>query len=286
MSAQILDGKLVAADLLGHVAGKVDALVAAGHEPPGLDAILVGDDPASQIYVRNKLRACERTGITSREHRLAAETSVPELIRLIDDLNRDPQVDGILLQLPLPGGVDADPVLARIDPGKDVDGFHACNLGRLVQARPGLRPCTPRGIMRLLEANEITCEGMEAVVVGASNIVGRPMALELLAARATVSVCNSRTRELERHVRRAELLVVAVGRPGLIPGDWIHPGAIVVDVGINRTDRGKLTGDVDFARARERAAWITPVPGGVGPMTVATLMDNTVEAARAHRAGA
>jgi methylenetetrahydrofolate dehydrogenase (NADP+)/methenyltetrahydrofolate cyclohydrolase len=232
--------------------------------------------------VRNKRRACEQVGIRSFGHDLPADTSQDALLALIDSLNADPAVDGILLQLPLPAHIRPEVVLERIDPAKDVDGFHPYNIGRLVQRLPGLRPCTPRGIMRLLEHYALPVRGCHAVVVGASNIVGRPLALELLLAGATVTVCHRFTRDLQAHVRQAELLLVAVGKPGLIPGDWVAPGATVIDVGINRLADGSLRGDVDFEVASQRAAWITPVPGGVGPMTVALLLENTLAAAQAR----
>jgi methylenetetrahydrofolate dehydrogenase (NADP+)/methenyltetrahydrofolate cyclohydrolase len=285
MTAQILDGKGLAARLADSVSAQVAAGTANGIAAPGLTVVIVGDDPASQVYVRHKLRMCERTGIRSTLHRLPSATSAAELLALIDQLNADDAVDGILVQLPLPPEHDVNAVIERIDPAKDVDGFHPCNVGRLATRQPGLRPCTPHGIMTLLEDANIRLPGMEALVIGASNIVGRPMLLELLQAGATVTTCHSRSRNLADHVARAELVVVAVGKAGLVHGDWIRPGAVVVDVGMNRGADGKLTGDVEFAAARERAAWITPVPGGVGPMTVVTLMQNTLAAA-ARRRGA
>jgi len=285
MTAQILDGKGLAARLADSVSQQVAAGIENGVTAPGLAVVIVGDDPASQVYVRHKLRMCERTGIRSDLHRLPAAASAEELLALIDRLNADDDVDGILVQLPLPPGHDVNAVIDRIDPAKDVDGFHPCNVGRLATRQPGLRPCTPRGIMTLLEDAGISLPGMEALVIGASNIVGRPMMLELLLAGATVTTCHSRSRDLAGHVARAELVVVAVGRPGLVRGEWIRPGTVVVDVGMNRGADGKLTGDVEFEAASERSAWITPVPGGVGPMTVITLMQNTLAAA-AHRRGA
>ena len=282
MTARIIDGKAIAQELKARVRARVEARRAAGLRPPGLAVILVGDDPASRIYVRNKRRACEEVGFVSRAHDLPADVAEDELLARIDALNADPAIDGILVQLPLPPHLDAETVIERIDPRKDVDGFHPYNMGRLAVRLPLLRPCTPRGVMLLLErvlgqAGE-RFHGKEAVVVGASNIVGRPMALELLLAGCTVTVCHRFTRDLRAHVGRAEILVVAVGKPHLVPGEWVRPGAIVVDVGINRTPDGRLVGDVDFEGARERAAWITPVPGGVGPMTVAVLLDNTLQA--------
>jgi methylenetetrahydrofolate dehydrogenase (NADP+)/methenyltetrahydrofolate cyclohydrolase len=282
MPARIIDGKRVAAELRTALAARIAAFTQVRGRQPGLAVLLVGAAPASQVYVRNKRRACEQVGIRSFGHDLPADTSQDALLALIDSLNADPAVDGILLQLPLPAHIRPEVVLERIDPAKDVDGFHPYNIGRLVQRLPGLRPCTPRGIMRLLEHYALPVRGCHAVVVGASNIVGRPLALELLLAGATVTVCHRFTRDLQAHVRQAELLLVAVGKPGLIPGDWVAPGATVIDVGINRLADGSLRGDVDFEVASQRAAWITPVPGGVGPMTVALLLENTLAAAQAR----
>ncbi len=279
MPARIIDGKGVAAALRTALAARVAAFTAQHGRAPGLAVLLVGSDAASQVYVRSKRRACEEVGMASFAHDLPADTTEADLLALIERLNADPAVDGILLQLPLPAHIHPEVVLERIDPAKDVDGFHPYNVGRLAQRLPGLRPCTPRGIMRLLEHYEIPIRGQHAVVVGASNIVGRPVALELLLAGATVTICHRFTRDLEAHVRRAELLVVAVGKPGLIPGDWVTPGATVIDVGINRLPDGRLRGDVDFDGASQRATWITPVPGGVGPMTIALLLENTLDAA-------
>lgn len=283
MTARILDGKAISANLLQDIRRQVDARAAAGLPPPGLAVILVGDNPASSLYVRNKRRACETAGVLDLAHDLPADTSEAELLALIARLNDDPAVDGILVQLPLPAHINADRVLECIRPDKDVDGFHPYNIGRLLVRMPTLRPCTPYGVMQLLETTGEELRGKEAVVVGASNIVGRPMALELLMANCTVTVCHSATRDLEAHVRRAEVLVVAVGRPEMIKGDWIREGALVMDVGINRLADGRVVGDVEFATAVERAGWITPVPGGVGPMTVATLLRNTLHAAQVHR---
>ncbi len=257
---------------------QVQQRVAQGKRAPGLAVILVGQDPASQIYVGSKRRACEEVGFLSRSYDLPATTCESELLDLIRQLNNDPQIDGILVQLPLPQGIDNVKVLEHIAPSKDVDGFHPYNVGRLCQRAPVLRPCTPRGIITLLERYEIDTFGLNAVVVGASNIVGRPMSLELLLAGCTTTVTHRFTRNLPHHVANADLLVVAVGKPGFIPGDWIKPGAIVIDVGINRLEDGSVVGDVDFAGAAERASFITPVPGGVGPMTVATLIENTLQA--------
>jgi len=282
MSARILDGKAIADALLQTIRQSVSTRIASGRTAPGLAVILVGDNPASALYVRNKRRACEIAGVLDMAHNLPVDTTQAQLLDLIDRLNADPAVDGILVQLPLPAHIDPNTVIERIRPDKDVDGFHPYNLGRLAQARPTLRPCTPYGVTRLLAETGVGLRGMEAVVVGASNIVGRPMALELLMAGCTVTVCHSATRDLRAQVGRAEVLVVAVGRPELVAGEWIREGALVVDVGINRLADGKVVGDVQFAIARERAAWITPVPGGVGPMTVATLLQNTLEAAQSR----
>ena len=279
-TARLIDGKVIAFNVLQQVRQEVCELRALGHRPPGLAVVLVGSDPASQIYVRNKRRACDEAGLHSVAHDLAAETSQAALLALVGQLNADPSIDGILVQLPLPSHIRMRAVIESIDPAKDIDGFHPYNIGRLLQREPLLRPCTPYGIMRMLQHIGVSPEGMEAVVVGASNIVGRPMALELILAGATTTVCHTRTRNLQAQVQRAELLVVATGKPQMIPGDWIRPGAVVIDVGMNRLPTGKLVGDVEFQGAAQRASWITPVPGGVGPMTVAMLLQNTVEASR------
>ncbi len=284
MTAQLIDGKAIAARVRRQVAQQVEARRQANARTPGLAVILVGDDPASDVYVRTKHRACEEAGILSLRHTLPAETTQQELEALIDKLNADPTVDGILLQLPLSDHLDARPMLERILPHKDVDGFHPYNLGRLAQRLPMLRPCTPKGVMTLLHESGIEVRGLNATVVGASNIVGRPMALELMLAGCTTTVCHRFTHDLEAHVRRADLLVVAVGKPGVVKGEWVKEGAVVIDVGINRTHEGQLKGDVDFAAAAERAGHITPVPGGVGPMTVASLLENTLFAAELHDA--
>ena len=284
MSAQLIDGKSIAARVRQQVARQVKARRDAGARAPGLAVVLVGEDAASAVYVRNKHNACVEAGIESFSHQLPADTPQQQLEALVDQLNDDPAVDGILVQLPLPAHLDSRPILERIRPDKDVDGFHPYNLGRLAQRLPMLRPCTPRGVMTLLEQSDLRVRGLDATVVGASNIVGRPMALELMLAGCTTTVCHRFTRNLEEHVRRADLLVVAVGKPGLVKGEWVKEGAIVIDVGINRTADGRLIGDVDFAAAAERASWITPVPGGVGPMTVATLLENTLQAADMHDA--
>lgn len=278
MSAKIIDGKTIAQQVRNEVAEQVKQRLAAGKRAPGLAVVLVGENPASQIYVASKRRACDEVGFLSRSYDLPAATSEAELLALIDQLNADEEIDGILVQLPLPAGIDNVKVLERIHPDKDVDGFHPYNVGRLCQRAPKLRPCTPRGIVTLLERYNIDTYGLNAVVVGASNIVGRPMSMELLLAGCTTTVTHRFTKNLRHHVENADLLVVAVGKPGFIPGDWIKPGAIVVDVGINRLESGKVVGDVDFDAASERATYITPVPGGVGPMTVATLIQNTLQA--------
>ena len=279
MSAQIIDGRAIAAKVRDDVATAVANRTAAGLRAPGLAVILVGGDAASEIYVGKKRQACEQVGFHSVAHNLPENIKEQDLLSIIENLNQDEDIDGILVQLPLPQHIDSERVLDAILPDKDVDGFHAQNLGRLIQRRPLLRPCTPAGIMTLLESINAELKGMETVIVGASNIVGRPMAMELLMCGATVTVCHRFTKDLEFHVRRADLLIVAVGKPGIVSGDWIKSGAIVIDVGINRLETGKRIGDVEFTSASQRAAWITPVPGGVGPMTVATLLQNTLYAA-------
>ncbi len=278
MPAQLIDGKAIAANIRASVKTQIDERLSAGKRAPGLAVVLVGQDPASEVYVGNKRRACEQVGIRSFDYDMPSDTSQAALEQLIDDLNDNPEIDGILLQLPLPAGLDATPILERIHPHKDVDGFHPYNVGRLAQRIPALRPCTPKGIISLLESTQVDLHGLNAVVVGASNIVGRPMSLELLLAGATTTVCHRFTNDLEKHVRRADIVVVAVGKPEFIPGDWIKEGAIVIDVGMNRLHDGRLTGDVEFETAAQRAGWITPVPGGVGPMTVASLIENTLQA--------
>lgn len=279
MSANIIDGKKIAENLKGEIAKQVELRVKEGKRRPGLAVILVGDDPASQVYVRNKTNACEKIGFTSEAIVLPSSTEQAELESLIDKFNDSPEMDGILVQLPLPEHLDSDALLERIRPDKDVDGFHPFNLGRLAQRLPLLRPCTPKGIITLLESTGQTIRGKDAVIVGASNIVGRPMGLELLLAGCTVTTTHRFTRNLPEKVSQADIVVVAAGKPGLVKGEWIKPGAIVVDVGINRLEDGTLVGDVEYEVAKERAGWITPVPGGVGPMTVATLMENTLYAA-------
>ncbi|RXS44061.1 bifunctional methylenetetrahydrofolate dehydrogenase/methenyltetrahydrofolate cyclohydrolase FolD [Idiomarina sp. 29L] len=278
MSAQIIDGKAIASAVRQSVKQQVQERLESGLRAPGLAVVLVGADPASEVYVGNKRRACEEVGFRSFAYDLPATASQEKLEALIDQLNNDDEVDGILVQLPLPAGLDATPILERIRPDKDVDGFHPFNVGRLSQRIPALRPCTPKGIITLLEHTQVDLHGLNAVVVGASNIVGRPMSLELLLAGATTTVCHRFTNDLSEHVKRADILVVAVGKPEFIPGEWVKPGAIVIDVGMNRLPDGRLTGDVEFETAAERAGWITPVPGGVGPMTVASLIENTLQA--------
>jgi methylenetetrahydrofolate dehydrogenase (NADP+)/methenyltetrahydrofolate cyclohydrolase len=278
--ARLIDGKAIALTLQQRIRSEVSALVEQGRRRPGLAVVLVGSDPASQIYVRNKRRACDEAGLISMAHDLPASASEAQLLALIGTLNADEAIDGILVQLPLPAHIRMRAVIEAIDPAKDIDGFHPYNIGRLLQREPLLRPCTPYGIIKMLQQVGVSPHGLEAVVVGASNIVGRPMALELLLAGATTTICHTRTRDLPSAVARAELLVVAVGRPQMILGDWIKPGAVVIDVGMNRLPSGKLVGDVEFAGAAARASWITPVPGGVGPMTVAMLLSNTLDASR------
>jgi methylenetetrahydrofolate dehydrogenase (NADP+)/methenyltetrahydrofolate cyclohydrolase len=285
VSARLLDGRSIAARLRMEVKRRIEDRLARGQRAPGLAVILIGSHPASRVYVANKRKACADTGILSRSYDLPESTAQSALLDLIHELNNDPAIDGILVQLPLPSHIDAETVIEAIRPDKDVDGFHPYNIGRLAVRVPTLRPCTPAGIMTLLRHTHESFYGREAVVVGASNIVGRPMALELLLAGCTVSCCHRFTRDLASHVARAEILVVAAGKPGLIRGEWIRPGATVIDVGMNRLPDGRLIGDVEFEPAAERAAWITPVPGGVGPMTVATLLENTMAAMGMHENG-
>ncbi|EGS61373.1 bifunctional methylenetetrahydrofolate dehydrogenase/methenyltetrahydrofolate cyclohydrolase FolD [Vibrio cholerae] len=278
MTAQNIDGTLISQTVRSEVAARVKARVQAGLRAPGLAVVLVGEDPASQVYVGSKRRACEEVGFVSKSFDLPATASEEALLSLVEELNNDPQIDGILVQLPLPAGMDTTKVLESIHPEKDVDGFHPYNVGRLAQRIPKLRSCTPKGIITLLERYNIPLRGKHAVIVGASNIVGRPMTLELLLAGCTTTTCHRFTQDLEGHIRQADILVVAVGKPNFIPGAWIKEGAVVVDVGINRLDTGKLVGDVEYDVARTRASFITPVPGGVGPMTVASLIENTMMA--------
>ena len=278
MSAQRIDGNAVSATLKEQVAQRIQQRKDAGKRAPGLAVILVGSDAASEVYVGKKRQACEAIGIKSVGHNLPSDTDEATLLGLIDDLNADDSIDGILVQLPLPAHLDSTKVIERIHPQKDVDGFHPYNVGRLAQRIPVLRSCTPAGIMTLLKHYELNVKGLHAVIVGASNIVGRPMAMELLLAGSTTTICHRFTKDLEHHVSQADLLVVAIGKRGIVDANWIKPGAIVIDVAINRLDNGKLAGDLDYDVAAERASHITPVPGGVGPMTVATLMENTLYA--------
>jgi methylenetetrahydrofolate dehydrogenase (NADP+)/methenyltetrahydrofolate cyclohydrolase len=279
MPARILDGKRIADELLDSLRARVAQRVAQGRAVPGLAVVLVGDDAASAVYVRNKRRACKHVGFRSRDYDLPAATTQAELTALVDALNADPEIHGILVQLPLPAHIDANAIVNRIDPRKDVDGFHPENIGRLALRQRGLRPCTSKGVMTLLASTDRPVRGCDAVVVGVSNHVGRPLAFELMLAGCTTICCHKFTRDLAHEVGQGDIVVVAAGKPGLVKGEWIKPGAVVIDVGINRLADGSLTGDVEFASAAERASWITPVPGGVGPMTVATLMENTLEAA-------
>ncbi len=278
--AEIIDGKAVAREVREAVKNEVEKLGRERGLVPGLSVVLVGEDPASQVYVRNKGKACEKTGIRSVQHTLPEDTTQERLLGLIEELNNDPSVHGILVQLPLPPHIDEHSVIEAISPEKDVDGFHPFNVGRLVVGRPAFRPCTPAGIMRLLDSTGIDLTGKEAVVVGRSNIVGKPVAFMLLERNSTVTICHSRTEDLPSKIARADVLIGAVGRPEMIKGEWIKPGAVVVDVGINRVPERGLVGDVEFESAARRASWITPVPGGVGPMTIAMLLRNTVEAAK------
>lgn len=285
MTAQLIDGKKIATEIKNEIAITIKNRIKNNLRSPGLAVILVGSDPASQIYVRNKRQACEQTGIKSFSYDLPASTTQEELLFLITELNRNPEIDGILVQLPLPAHIDANMIVESISIYKDVDGFHPYSLGRLAERRPLLRPCTPFGVITLLNRYNITLQSKNAVVIGASNHVGRPMALELLLAAATVSVCHRFTpqKDLEHYVKNAEILVVAIGKRGVVKSEWIKPGAIVIDIGIHRLADGNLCGDVDFETAKERAAWITPVPGGVGQMTVVTLLQNTLFAAENFR---
>ncbi|MEK8018724.1 MAG: bifunctional methylenetetrahydrofolate dehydrogenase/methenyltetrahydrofolate cyclohydrolase FolD [Candidatus Parabeggiatoa sp.] len=282
MTAKILNGKAIAAQMRQQVQQQVQARIEQGLRPPGLAVVLVGQDSASKIYVRNKRSACQQVGIVSKAYDLPETTSTEALLNLLHQLNTDDEVDGILVQLPLPQHIDSELVIERILPHKDVDGFHPYNVGRLTLHLPILHSCTSKGVMTLLAHTGVNLVGYDAIVIGQSDIVGRPITLELLEANCTVTGCHKYTRHLADKVRQADIVVSAVGKPNLIAGDWIKPGAIVIDVGINRLDDGRLVGDVDFKAASQRASWITPVPGGVGPMTVASLLENTLEAAQAH----
>jgi len=285
MTARILDGKAIAAELRADIRRRVERRLARGLRAPGLAVVLVGEDPASAVYVRNKRKACADCGFHSLVHELATDTPEADLVELVATLNHDANIDGILVQLPLPRHVNGRKVTEKIDPAKDVDGFHPYNVGHLALRMPLLRPCTPKGVMTLLGRTDEDLAGKDAVVIGQSNIVGRPMALELLDAGCTVTVCHSQTRDLADKVAMADIVVAAVGSPGIVPGNWIKPGAIVIDVGINRLPDGSLTGDVDYAEAARRASWITPVPGGVGPMTIVSLLENTLQAAELKDGG-
>ena len=276
MSAQIISGKAIAEDMLNGIKSRISKLLSAGKRAPSLAVILVGGDPASSIYVRNKRLACEKVGIKSIAYDLASDIKESELFALIQKLNDDDTVDGILVQSPLPPQIDEKLIIEHISAAKDVDGFHPYNIGRLAVRQPTLRSCTPYGVIKMLNSANINLKGLDAVVVGVSNHVGRPMALELLLAGCTVTSCHRHTKDLQGNIARADLVVAAAGKAGLIKGEWIKPGAIVIDIGINRLDDGTICGDVDFEAAKQRAGWITPVPGGVGPMTVATLMENTL----------
>ena len=282
MTARLIDGKAIAQALRNEIKGKVDALIAAGKRPPGLAVVIVGQDPASQIYVRNKHQATEAVGMKSVMKVLPDTATQAEVLAVVAQLNADPTVDGILVQLPVPKQIDSKAVIDAIAVSKDVDGFNPENLGLLAQRTPRLRPCTPYGCMKMLEHVGIDPAGMDAVVLGQSNIVGRPAALELLMKGATVTICHSRTKDLIGHVRRADLVVAGIGKPEFVKGDWLKPGAVVLDVGINRLPSGKVVGDVEFESASKVASWITPVPGGVGPMTIAMLIQNTLEAYQHH----
>ncbi|MBN3860234.1 bifunctional methylenetetrahydrofolate dehydrogenase/methenyltetrahydrofolate cyclohydrolase FolD [Neisseriaceae bacterium PsAf] len=279
MSAKLIDGKLVSEKLLTSVKKKCDARIDKGLRAPCLAVVLVGDDPASAVYVRNKKKACEKVGIRSLSYEKNSKFTEHELLSLVQELNENDEVDGILVQLPLPSHIDENKIIEKIHPQKDVDGFHPYNIGRLAIKRPLLRPCTPKGVMLMLEEYGIDVKGKNVTIVGQSNIVGRPIALEMLLKRATITICHTATKDLKAEVQRADIVVAGVGRPNLIKGDWIQEGAVVIDVGINRLENGKLCGDVEFEVAKERASYITPVPGGVGPMTIASLLDNTLIAA-------
>jgi methylenetetrahydrofolate dehydrogenase (NADP+) / methenyltetrahydrofolate cyclohydrolase len=276
MTARILDGKLIASNIKDIVKNKINERIKNNQQVPGLDVILIGDNPSSEIYVQHKQKACAAVGIHSNCHHLPKDTSKQALIDLIHKLNNAPETHGILLQLPLPNHLNADDFLEKISADKDVDGFHPYNFGRLALRQPRLRPCTPYGVMTMLKHTKIKLAGLNAVIVGSSNIVGRPMTLELLLAKCTVTTCHRFTENLQSHIEQADILISATGKPGIIDSAWIKPGAIVIDVGFSRLSNGKISGDIDFSTAKERASWITPVPGGVGPMTVATLLQNTL----------
>ncbi|MEE9145761.1 MAG: bifunctional methylenetetrahydrofolate dehydrogenase/methenyltetrahydrofolate cyclohydrolase FolD [Candidatus Binatia bacterium] len=280
MMATIIDGKAVAREVRKEVKVEIEGLKRRWEMTPGLAVVLAGDDPSSHIYVRNKEKACQEVGIRSYQHFLSASVSEKELLELIQNLNQDKKIHGILVQLPLPAHIRADKILGAVSPQKDIDGFHPVNQGLLLQGAEGFKPCTPMGILKLLESAGCDPKGKNAVVVGRSNIVGKPIALMLLARHATVTICHSRTPQLRDEISRADIVVVAIGKAGLVRGDWIKPGAVVIDVGVNRLPSGKLVGDVEFEGAKERASWISPVPGGVGPMTICMLLFNTLRAAK------
>ena len=279
-TAKIISGKEIAAQVRAELKSEIQKLKEATGTTPGLTVVLVGENPASVVYVRNKIKACEEVGIKSVQHKLPETTTHAELLALIRELNASKEVHGILVQLPLPKQINEEEILEEISPAKDVDGFHPYNVGRLMIGNPVLQPCTPYGVMRLIESTGVDLSGKDAVVVGRSNIVGKPMAMMLLRRNATVTVCHSKTKDLAERIKKADILVAAIGRAEFIKGEWVKEGAVVIDVGMNRTAEGKLVGDVDFEGASERASFITPVPGGVGPMTIAMLLKNTVEAAR------
>ncbi len=279
MTFQKIDGKKTSAELRMTIKKQTEERLARGLSKPGLAVILVGENPASEVYVRNKCNACEEVDFYSLSKTFPYGVTEEELLNLIDELNNNSAINGILVQLPLPDHINEEKIIEAIDPLKDVDGFHPYNIGRLALRMPVLRSCTPKGIMTLLNSTGIALEGKEAVVIGASNIVGRPVSLELLMARCTVTTCHSRTVDLAAHVKRADIIIAAVGIAGFVKGEWVKPGAVVIDVGINRLDNGKLVGDVDYEAASKNASWITPVPGGVGPMTIASLLENTLQAA-------
>ncbi|MDH5585486.1 MAG: bifunctional methylenetetrahydrofolate dehydrogenase/methenyltetrahydrofolate cyclohydrolase FolD [Nitrospirota bacterium] len=280
MSAQIIDGKALALRLREGIAQEVDILEAKTGLKPGLAAVLVGEDPASAVYVRNKKIACEKAGLYPQEHLLPASTTQEALLNLIHQLNEDPKIHGILIQLPLPAHIESRAILQAVSPEKDADGFHPVNVGRLVEGDPVFVPCTPKGVIHMIDSTGVEIAGKRAVVIGRSNIVGKPVAMLLLHRHATVTICHSRTKDLPAVVREADIVIAAIGKPLFVTPDMIKDGAVVIDVGINRLENGKLVGDVDFERVKERASWITPVPGGVGPMTIAMLLQNTLESAK------
>ncbi len=282
MTASLIDGKIVAGEIKSNIKQVIAERTLRGHRPPGLAVILLGDNPAASIYVHNKRKVCNEIGLKSYAYDLPTSTSEKELLTLIDTLNEHAEIDGILVQLPLPSHINTTTIIEHINPHKDVDGFHPYNFGRLAQGNPLLRPCTPYGVIQLLQHYQLSLRGKEAVVVGSSNIVGRPMAMELLIAKATVTICHSATQQLEHHIKNAELVVVATGSYNVVKPDWLHANQIIIDVGMHRRPDGTVHGDIDFNEAKKRVQWITPVPGGVGPMTICTLMQNTLLAAGIH----